>query len=221
MRQALSRLIWMAMGAFMLALVAVTARDVAGGSLDPPGAPGSTMQSLDNIPGSWSRWLPASDGGGDGCGSSRFACVILTAHCNPLCVFTNDGVLDHNTGLVWTRDASVAGSAVWADAYRACLDLKVGGLSGWRLPTIAEMMSLADPVVSSPTVSLSPGNPFLNTGASGTHIAFWSSTADVANPGNSWAATIGHISPGTGPLADSISNATVANVWCVRGAVTQ
>ena len=137
MKTALSRFGWVAMVTLALALVAISARDALGGSIDPPGPPASTMQSLDNIPGSWSRWLPSSDGGGDGCGSSRFACVIPTAHCNPLCVFTNDGVLDHETGLVWTRDASVAGTAIWSDAYRACLDLKTAGL--WDEVMIADL----------------------------------------------------------------------------------
>ena len=221
MRTALSRLGWVTTAVLALALIGVSARGVFGGSLDPPAAPGSTMQTLSNIPGSWSTWLPANNGGGDGCGSSRFDCVIPTAHCNPLCTFTPDAVLDHQTGLVWARDASASGAGSWSAANVACLDSKVAGVSGWRLPSIAEMMSLTDPYVLSPSISLPGGNPFLNVGSPGTHIVFWSSTPDPSNPGNYFGATIGHISVGINPLADTLTASTVNNVWCVRGAVTQ
>lgn len=221
MKTAFRRFGWTATAIIALALIAMSARGVLGGSIDPPGPPGPTMQTLDNIPGSWSQWLAANNGGGDGCGSSRFACVIPTAHCTPICSFPPDAVLDHQTGLVWARDASVSGTGIWSDAYRACLDSKVAGVTGWRLPSIAELMGLADPSVLSPSVSLSGGNPFLNTGATGTHVAYWSSTPDASNPGSSWVATLGHISTGVGPLADSITNSTVSSIWCVRGAVTQ
>jgi hypothetical protein len=221
MKTGLTRLGWVAMGTLAVALIGFSVRTAMGGSIDPPGPPGSTMQTLNNIPGSWSTWLPANNGGGDGCGSSRFDCVIPTAHCSPLCLFTNDAVLDHQTGLVWVRDAGVAGTGNWTQANVTCLNLKVAGVAGWRLPSIAEMMSVSDPFVVSPSVSLPGGNPFLNTGASGTHVSYWSSTADPSFAGNYFAGTLGHSSPGVGPLADSLVTSTVNSIWCVRGAVTQ
>ena len=99
--------------ALLLTIVAMLATGAAGGPLDPPGAPASTMQSLDEIPGSWSRSLASFDGvaGPDppaGCDSSRFECLED---------FGNAAVLDRETGLVWY--IAPGGNAVnWAGAGR-------------------------------------------------------------------------------------------------------
>lgn len=150
---------------------------------------------------SWSKKLSAA--GFDSCHTPRFTCVM-----------SSSGVLDHQTGLVWTRDAGLAGSAAWSDANRACLNLGAGAVSGWRLPSAAELMSLADPSVLSPAVSLPAGNPFLNTAGT---APFWSSTPDPSNPGYFWDVKFGHLSIGQ-PASPSLSlAAAVERVWCVRG----
>ncbi|MGA7830473.1 MAG: DUF1566 domain-containing protein [Terracidiphilus sp.] len=50
---------------------------------------------------------------------------------------------DPSTGLMWTGQSSFSlrGAMNWDDAGTYCSSLTLGGFSGWRLPTIAEMRS--------------------------------------------------------------------------------
>ena len=47
-------------------------------------------------------------------------------------------------GLTWTTDTEIAGAVDWAEANAYCEGLNVSGLS-FRLPTIGELQSIADP----------------------------------------------------------------------------
>ena len=91
----------------------------------------------------------------------------------PRFVEEGDTVVDSLTGLIWTRSADIAGKSVtWAGAFHAIHGLnsdRVGGMEGWRLPTIRELESLTDAAHHSP--ALPPDHPF-----SDTREAYWSST---------------------------------------------
>ncbi len=70
-----------------------------------------------------------------GAGEERFTFSDLTA-------------TDKSTGLVWTRDANIAGREMaWDNALRFIKQLngkKYGGFSDWRLPTKDELLTLVD-----------------------------------------------------------------------------
>lgn len=125
------RTTWMAVGIAGLYALSAFAGVVSGGPLDPPGPVGSTMKSLDDIPGTWSGVL--SDAGPDSCNSARFICVLASA-----------GVRDNETGLVWEKSPAT-NTMKWSAAQTACASSIAGGRGGWRLPTDAEMRSLLDP----------------------------------------------------------------------------
>src|SRR5262249_25029699 len=125
---------------------------------DPPGTPGPTMKSLDDVPPVWSQILPANDGS-DSCHSSRFSCVM-----------GNVAVLDRETGLVWQRSPSLANEG-WYGAVFGCVDSPLGGRYGWRLPEIEELRSLLDS-----TGTFQAGHPF--TSASLTDF-YWSSSTKL------------------------------------------
>ena len=62
MKRLIDRAGWALAGALALALVLVAARVIQAGPLDPPGAPASTMHTLDDSPVVWDRALAANDG---------------------------------------------------------------------------------------------------------------------------------------------------------------
>jgi hypothetical protein len=174
------------------------------GNLDPPDPPAPTMKSLDVMPPTWSERLDSTNGSTlplfEGCGSSRFLCVMSTGSPIPL----PQAVLDRETGLVWER-APTSGVHSWFSSYITCRDRTTGNRRGWRLPALEELASLVDPSESDP--ALPPGHPFLNL----TEQAYWSSTT---SPGAThqasrlWLAN-GH--PGNTDKDDAFG------AWCVRG----
>jgi hypothetical protein len=209
---------------FLLALVVMMAAAIIGilatragaGSLDPPGAPASTMHTLDdvyngvqNVPQVWDQKLDSTNGSGGGatlpagCNSDRFACVFRRVT-GPLAA-TYDGVLDRETGLVWERSPSST-AVVWSTAVDLCIRATTGGRSGWRLPTVEELSTLMVP--SGSASSLPAGNPF--SGVSTSELV-WSSTevVDDATP-SAWVFPIGG---SVGGYAET----NTAAMWCVRG----
>jgi hypothetical protein len=200
---------WMALGIGALYAFSALAGVVSGGSLDPPGPPGPSMKSLDDISGIWDRQLVANDG--PSCNSSRFTCVMLRQTCsNQVCFFTYDGVLDRETGLVWQRDPSTNPSVVWANATSACYDISLGGRLGWRPATAAELASIMDPDASG--TSLPPGHPFQNVSSG----EFWTSTETPDDPSRAF-----HVSLGFGGGVFSFLKTYQSRAWCVRGPNTQ
>ncbi len=98
-------------------------------------------------------------------------------------------VTDTSTGLVWQRQIAAnpcpsdAGTGcTWAGAASACDAMNafaVGGLNaGWRLPTVVELLSLAN-YAATPTIDPAP---FMNPGPA----TFWSSTANAGTTGQAW-----------------------------------
>jgi hypothetical protein len=53
-------------------------------------------------------------------------------------------VTDNLTGLMWTKNANLAGTKNWSDALTYCNSLDHGGYTDWRLPNIRELHSLID-----------------------------------------------------------------------------
>jgi hypothetical protein len=83
-------------------------------------------------------------------------------------------ITDTRTGLAWQRTVS-ANSYTWDEAKNYCAGL--GG--GWRLPTVKELLTLADPTRIDPSIDRAA---FPNTPTA----AFWSSTPFVRLSGYAW-----------------------------------
>jgi Protein of unknown function (DUF1566) len=92
----------------------------------------------------WGRKLPAGE---------RF--VVLSQ-------FNSEAVLDKETQLVWQRTPSAFMLAPRSSAAFACATRSVGGRLGWRLPSLHEMQSLADPAAALGSLALPVGHPFLS-----------------------------------------------------------
>lgn len=139
----------------------------------------------------WDQALPAAQ---------RF--VILPA-------FNNAAVLDKNTGLVWEKSPDTT-KFVWEISRYICLGKNVGGQRGWRLPAIAELMSLIDPTVPHNGARLPPGHPFLNVQSSSN---YWTATrsGDPNAPNDAWDVDMFNGDPSSHNIV------TPFFTWCVRG----
>jgi len=179
---------------FSLALAVITATAAYAGSLTPPGAPAPTMRTMDQLKPSWDQVLSSTDGGTDGCNSSRFKCVM-----------NNEAVLDKETGLVWAK-TSDATLRTWQAAMDYCDTLELGGRFGWRLPTIQELGTLIDK--SNPgTPQLPVGHPFVTPWLS----VYRSSTTYASNPDYAW-----YVDFGNGRFSQNLKSFSLS-VRCVRG----
>ena len=145
----------------------------------------SAEKDLRGVTQNWDKNLPSD---------SRF--TVLTD-------FNNQAVRDNNTGLVWEQ-APDGNAGTGAAAKLHCLRKVVGGTKGWRLPAVAELVSLQDPSLTA---------PFVPTVFSGVQDGYWSATADVTNPTlQGWVVGFNN----TGDAGVSQYN-NFAFVWCVRG----
>lgn len=201
MRGIIDRLGWLIAGVLGMALVASLAGVIRAGPLDPPGSPGPTMRTLDEVAGSWDRLLTTSSRSGDPCQSERFQCVMNDA-----------AVLDRETGLVWERAPSSLPAPSWYGALDTCQQMvNTGSRVGWRLPALPELMSLLEAPVFA---SLPDGSPFTATIPS----RYWSSTTDADITANAFAVYIQAVSSSQSWAKDGSSGQTM-RVWCVRGPV--
>ena len=91
----------------------------------------------------------------------------------------NGTVFDNQTGLMWARDANLAGTNnTWNAAIDFCNGLSLGGHDDWRLPNVREMLSLIDfPIDDWYYPYLPDGHPFLNVQ---TMPAYWTSTCGTS-----------------------------------------
>lgn len=97
--------------------------------------------------------------------------IGVAAHASPPAgryVVNTDVVTDTVTGLTWQRGKGPAWAYTLSTAQGYCSSLVLGGLSGWRLPTIKELQSLMDVRTSAIDTTA-----FLNDG----NELFWSSTS--------------------------------------------
>jgi hypothetical protein len=143
----------------LLAVILVFAGKIGAGELNPPGPPGSTMKTLDEIPPTWSQKLPAAE---------RFVLVL-----------DGEAVLDKETGLVWEKSPDTT-RRNWFEALVYCYMREVANRKGWRLPAVEELASLVDNDFYNP--ALPPGHPFINVQSSAGYwsSATWASTTDLA-----------------------------------------
>jgi len=90
-----------------------------------------------------------------------------------------DTVTDNVTGLIWQR-AMPSPVSSWADAVTYCAGLVLDGKTGWRLPTLIELLSIVD---SGTTTA-----PAINTTAFPGHPTkpYWSSTLYAGSSGTTW-----------------------------------
>jgi hypothetical protein len=118
--------------------------------------------------------------------------------------FNDEAVRDNNTGLVWERTPT--GGGTWAEAALHCLQQQIGGTTGWRLPSIAELNSLLDPTLPAPYV---PASVFPNANRD-----FWSATTFEPDPTRAWFVSfqLGQIGNSNKP---DIARPLAA--WAVRG----
>lgn len=97
----------------------------------------------------------------------------------PRFVTGEEWVTDRLTGLVWSRNADLAGRwTTWEEAFQVVDELnrhRTGDRTSWRLPTINELESLVD--ASRHTPALPSRHPFRNV-----QEAYWSSTSSAFEP---------------------------------------
>jgi hypothetical protein len=88
--------------------------------------------------------------------------------------FDDLAVLDKETGIVWEKTATTAGT--WRNAFRICALRNTGGRMGWRMPSLEELLTLVDPNETSP--AMPDGAPFENV----LGTAFWTANEEQADP---------------------------------------
>jgi tetratricopeptide (TPR) repeat protein len=98
--------------------------------------------------------------------------------------FSKDGatVLDTKTGLIWARNANIAGRGMnWQEAMNYVQGLDVGGQRNWRLPNKDELVTLiqAGGVPQLVTIGFSNVEPNV----------YWSSFTSTEAPGSAWGAS--------------------------------
>ena len=94
-----------------------------------------------------------------------------------------NAVLDTDSGITWTRNASLGGLKDWTNAVAYCSNLTNAAYSDWRLPSIDEFSrniasGSTDGLVDYPSTNW-PGDPALPTGHPFTSVElgnYWSST---------------------------------------------
>ena len=149
-----------------------------------PAAPPVKDDAITGVTQNWDKNLPST---------SRF--TLLAA-------FGNAAVQDKNTGLVW-QQATDGITRTWTEATFYCVNKTVGGTTGWRLPSVAELNSVRDPSLLAGFV------PAVFSGVQGNR--FWSATTVSGDPTNAWLVDF------SGGTVVIFSKGTSAWVWCVRG----
>jgi hypothetical protein len=145
------------------------------------------VTSFGDVSRSWSAALPSAQ---------RF--VVLSA-------FDDDAVLDKNTGLVWQRAPRIS-ERFWPSAQYACLNARIGGQMGWRLPSVSELASLVDPAATQEPL-LPAGSPFDLDG----RVFFWSATRRALFTDLAWGVDFRN------GIVDDYQFFLTVSVWCVRG----
>jgi Protein of unknown function (DUF1566) len=121
--------------------------------------------------------------------------------------FDSEAVLDQETGVVWQRTPVQVPARTWLDAVTLCVNARIAGRGGWRLPTVYEMRSLID----AEGQALTEGHPFVVADG-----YFWTSTIVPTFTTLAYVGDLGE------PAVVLYANGTSATVgtWCVRGGLS-
>jgi len=128
-----------------------------------------------------------------------------------LATFNSEAVLDKETQLVWQRSPS-ATLTTQIQAKTFCADRVIAGRRGWRLPSIQELSSLADPMKPNGVLALTFGHPFKGVKLNG----YWSATRYINYTGATSDSAYGINFQGGGN-SFTLSALSSLNYWCVRG----
>jgi len=94
----------------------------------------------------------------------------------------NGTVTDSLTGLMWTKNANLPGSAMtWYQAVDYCNNLTQGGYTDWRLPNVNELESLVNDDEPNSAAWLN-SQGFTNVQSK----YYWSATTSAYDPSNAW-----------------------------------
>lgn len=116
--------------------------------------------------------------------------------------FTDNGdgtVTDNKTGLMWTQNANPFGRLDWNSALLRCSSYSIAEHSGWRLPTLYELMSLSE-------VIKEKSHPFMNIQSS----YYWSGSSPTEGSDFAWRVSVRFAS------ARSFNKSLSYHVWPVR-----
>lgn len=109
---------------------------------------------------------------------SRFTKISVDGQDLPADATDWVAVRDAVTGLVWTR-APLEGQHQWKAAHRAAESCALCGQAGWRLPTVAELLTLVDYSRVEPAIDTSFFTEASNW--------YWTSTPYAPSPsGSAW-----------------------------------
>ncbi len=120
----------------------------------------------------------------------------------------DDGtVTDNLTGLMWTKNANLAGSKMWNEAISFCNGMNAStgtyGYTDWRLPNVRELQSLIDYGRYDPPL---PPNNFEGVQSD----YYWSSSTAAGDTGVAWPVSLRYGIVGYG------SKTITYHVWPVR-----
>ena len=191
---------------------------------EPSGAPGSTGKTLNDLYGLASERSRPAKTGQSLCYDSSGTSITCTGtgqdgdklkgvnRPNPRFTTATDTVTDNLTGLIWSKNANLAGTTkTWSEALSYCNDLSLGGYTDWRLPNLRELLSLIDYGNVNPALPNDYGTYFNSLQSS----YYWSSTTSANVPANAWAVYLLTGSPGA--IAKGGSTPPQYYIWPVRG----
>jgi hypothetical protein len=121
--------------------------------------------------------------------------------------FSNQAVLDRETGLVWERSPNPNPASDWVGASANCVNKSLADRKGWRLPSVVELASLVDTSQSFPTLPV--GHPFTNVQAD----TYWTATTYAEDARIAWGVNFN--SGSVSVVLFKSGNGLFA--WCVRG----
>lgn len=157
--------------------------------------------------------------------------IIPTADRFVLVMYNNAAVLDRETCLVWERMPGwfemngkegpylLLKQSSWEEATYSCESKNTGGRKGWHLPTVEQLMTLADPTLFHQDIipPLPTGHPFILDKIYGDipRAYFWTLTTSQFGPDYAKTGYFGdYITPGNGQKGNG---GDTAHHWCVRG----
>lgn len=120
-------------------------------------------------------------------------------------VLGGEAVRDANTGLIWEQQPDYLHD-VWSASIERCRVKRIGGLEGWRAPTVTELKSLLD--LSQRDPALPKDHPFSNVKSA----IYWTATPSPTDEIVAW-----QVSFFTGEAVTDQKSGT-RRVWCVHPA---